>query len=416
MSGRTTEVPNGIMIAPPGASIPKGSEIKTGIPPAMDLDEASQLVEGPMMALCGVVRSADPDQHPAFQYVRDAFVLPELARRAGESGEASVEGGFGGALVVFPTEARHEHRIHLNDEVRVRAEARKKYGGVATEDPLLSGDLYDLANLRLEGVREGQDGFFWVTQEPGRFALYFDLMPVLEDDQMPAEARAALTAEIMDAMAQEYLRAFLRHAFEADEGVQERMAAGGWVPAPALLPEPWASMSRAYAEGREADAEALAADALPRERADAMLVAWCADEPFTAERAFLGTAVERYFAGDYISAVSVAMPRLEGIVNTVRRANQLRAEASVSKAMAGLDGLSSGPTKGRWLHGRVLDRFEDFVERFLDRHTNARAQGPILTRGRHGHAHGVSDASVYDRRYALQVLLALDALHFVLKR
>lgn len=27
-----------------------------------------------------------------------------------------------------------------------------------------------------------------------------------------------------------------------------------------------------------------------------------------------------------------------------------------------------------------------------------------------------TDASVYDRRYALQVLLALDALHFVLKR
>lgn len=412
MSGRTTEVPNGIMIAPPGqVRIAKGSEIKTGVPPAMDLDEAAKLVEGPMLALCGVVRSDDPDQHPAFQYVRDAFVLPEVIARGLDGG-----GGLGGALVVFPAESPHEHLVYLNDEVRVRAEARTKYAGVAAGDPLRSGDLYDLANLRLEGVREGQDGFFWVAQEPGRFALYFDLVPVLKDGEMPAEARAALTGEILDAMAQEYLRGFLRHAFEADEGVQERMAADGWVPAPALLPEPWAAMARAYAEGREADAETLAADAVPRERADAMLAAWCADEPFTSERPFLETAVDRYYAGDYISSVSVALPRLEGIANRVRRDNRLRAENSVSKAMAGLDVVSSGPTKGRWLRGQVLERFEDFVERFLDRHTNARAQGAILTRGRHGHAHGASDASVYDRRYALQVLLALDALHFVLKR
>lgn len=342
--------------------------------------------------------------------MRDAFFLPEVAARD-EAGGAEL----GGALVVFPAEAPHEHRVYLNDEVRIRADARAKYGEVAG-GPLRSGDLYDLANLRLEGVREGQDGFFWVTQEPGRFALYFDLVPVLKDEEMAAEARTELTVRIMDAMAQEYLRGFLRHAFEADEGVQERMAVDGWVPAPALLPEPWASMSRAYAEGRDADAEALAADAAPRERVDGMVSAWCADEPFTSERPFLEAAVDRYFAGDYISSVSVALPRLEGIANRVRRDNQLRAENSVSKAMADLDAVSSGPTKGRWLREQVLERFGAFVERFLNAHTNARAQGPILTRGRHGHAHGASDASVYDRRYALQVLLALDALHFVLKR
>lgn len=37
-------------------------------------------------------------------------------------------------------------------------------------------------------------------------------------------------------------------------------------------------------------------------------------------------------------------------------------------------------------------------------------------RGRDGHAHGASDARVYDRRDALQLLLAPSALPFVLKR
>jgi hypothetical protein len=145
MSTRTTEVPNGIMIAPPGmAKIPKGSEIKTGVPPAMDLDEAARLVEGPMLALCGVVRSDDPDQHPAFQYVRDAFSLPEVAARDHDDGTE-----LGGALVVFPAEAPHEHRVYLNDEVRIRADARAKYGEVAS-GPLRSGDPSgsDLGHVR----------------------------------------------------------------------------------------------------------------------------------------------------------------------------------------------------------------------------------------------------------------------------
>ncbi|MET0399602.1 MAG: hypothetical protein ABW277_22620 [Longimicrobiaceae bacterium] len=417
MSELQQEVSNGILIAPPGQTkIPEGSHIKAAVPPVMDLDEASTRIDGPMLALCGVVRSAEPDRHPAFSYVRDAFVLPELAGRAAEGQAPDSTPGIGGALVVFPAEAPPQRRVYLDDEVRVHAEVRVKYGAVRAGEPLRAGDLYDLANLRLEGVREGKDGFFWVTQEPGRFALYFDLVPVLGGEGMGAEVREALHREILDGMAQELLRGFLRLAFEEGAQVQEGMAADGWVPAPGLLPEPWTSMCRAYGEGRQGDAEALAAGAFTAERADLMLDAWCADEPFASERGFLETAVRRYFAEDYISSVSVALPRLEGIANRVRRDNQLRAENSISRAMEGLDDLSSGPTKGRWLRGQVLERFEVFVERFLDRHTNARAQGAVLVRGRHGHAHGASDASVYDRRYALQVLLAVDALHFILKR
>lgn len=411
------EVPNGILIAPQGQiSIPKGTNLTFGVPPVMDLDEASTLIDRPLLAVCGAVRSAEPDQHPAFSFVRETFILPELARRAAEGPAQETTPGIGAALVVFPAEAPRNWRVYLNDEVRVRAGARVKYGAVQAGDPIRANDLYDLTDLRLEGVREGQDGFFWVTQEPSRFALYFDLVPVHNGEEMQAGAREALHKEIMDGMAQEHLRGFLRLAFEDNAGVQERMAGDGWVPAPVLLPEPWRSMCRAYGEGREGDAEMLAAAAFTPERVDTMLEAWCADEPFASERVFLETAVRRYFDGDYISSVSVALPRLEGIANRVRRDNQLRAENSVSKAMGDLDGLSSGPTRGRWLWGQVLERFEAFVERFLDRHTSARAQGPIFVRGRHGHAHGASDASVYDRKYALQVLLAVDALHFILKR
>lgn len=415
MQTNEPDVPGGILIGPEGMPIPEGTELLVGIPPALDLEEATALLDRPMVALCGIARSANPSEHPTFEYVRDAFLLPEIARRHQATPAGVPVDGIGGALVVFPSDVPGERCVYLNGEVRVKAGARMKYTGVEAGAPIRVSDLYDLSDLRLEGVREGTDGFFWVTQEPGRWALYFDLVP-LAGDQVPDDARAELHAEIMDAMAQEHLRSFLRHAFEVDVGVQERMAKDGWVPSPALLPEPWAPMCRAYAEGHDAEAEEMAAAWVTRERVDAMLAAWVADEPFTSERPFLERTIRHYFEGDYISAVAVALPRLEGVANRVRRDGQLRAEKNVVKAMKNLDAVSSGATKGRWLRGEVLERFEAFVKRFLDRHTDARAAGPVLERGRHGHAHGASDASVYDRRYALQVLLAFDALHFILRR
>ncbi|MGH7528236.1 MAG: hypothetical protein ACREMX_16200 [Gemmatimonadales bacterium] len=43
-----------------------------------------------------------------------------------------------------------------------------------------------------------------------------------------------------------------------------------------------------------------------------MLNSWIADEPFASDRGFLERGIERYQAGDYISAVSVLLPRIEG--------------------------------------------------------------------------------------------------------
>lgn len=166
------------------------------------------MIDRPLLAICGIARSADPEQHPAFALVLNAFLLPEVSRRR-ETG--SLQEGFDGirsALVIFPAETPRERRVLLNDEIRVQVQVRVKYGGVEAGDPVRVSDLYDLTGLRLEGVREGKDAFFWVTQEPGRFALYFDLVPVLCEAEMPHEARVELHREIMDAMAQEHLRGF----------------------------------------------------------------------------------------------------------------------------------------------------------------------------------------------------------------
>jgi hypothetical protein len=46
-------------------------------------------------------------------------------------------------------------------------------------------------------------------------------------------------------------------------------------------------------------------------------------------------------------------------------------------------------------------------------HFRPSAPGASRTRGRHAHAHGATGDPQYDQLYALKIILALDALHFV---
>lgn len=405
---------HGIVITPPGQiSIEKGESLGVGVPPVLDLDLAAAQIARPMVATCGIVRATEPDRHRAFNFVAERFLLPELQERNARSGR-KLPSVVRSALVILPLEDPARPQVLLNQEVVVRSRDQ-----TASEDVLLGEgfqpqNIYDLTGLELGGVRVGQDGFFWITPETGGHALYFNLVPLL-GQRLSEEQEAELQQAILDAMAQEYLRSYFRRGFDDEAGVRQRIAQAGWVPAPLLLPDPWLEMVDSYTRG-EPDVVDLAAAAFSPDRAGAVLDLWCRDEPFAADRPFLERGIERYFAGDYISAVSVVLPRIEGIMNAVRRNAGLRAEDSVRKALVTLDSLSSGRLKGRWLRSEVLQHFESFVNEFLDKGPSARAKGPLLKRGRHGHAHGATSAEAYDQRYALQVILAIDALHFILRR
>jgi hypothetical protein len=405
---------HGIIIVPRGqVKVEEGQSLDAGIPPTLDLDLAADQIKRPMLATCGIVRSPEPDRHPAFRFVAGRFLLPELERRRARLNKRLLA-VIRSALVILPAEDPTQARVLLNQEVEVRSQDRATTGGVLLGEGFRPENTYDLAGLELDGLQAGRDGFFWVVPEPGGHALYFNLLPLL-DHRLPEEQEAELHRAILDTMAQEYLRAFFRRGFDADAEVRQRLAQEGWVPSPLLLPDPWLEMVDSFTRG-EPDVTDLAAAAFPSERAEAVLDLWCRDQPFTADRPFLERGIERYFAGDYISAVSVMLPRIEGIMNAVRRDAGLRAENSVRQALTTLDSLSSGPLKGRWLRSEVLQHFESFVHAFLDSGPSARAKGPLLKRGRHGHAHGATSAAAYDQRYALQAILAIDALHFILRR
>jgi hypothetical protein len=157
------------------------------------------------------------------------------------------------------------------------------------------------------------DGFVWLRREPGGWTLYFNFLPSsgFEGD-LPEEAKQQVMRAVRDAVAQEMLRAFLHGVFAEDEKVRSAMAADGWCPTPILPARPLAADVRGVSPRGSVRGGGPGRRGRGPGELDTMLASWVSEEPFASDRRFLEIGVERYKAADYISAVSVLLPRIEG--------------------------------------------------------------------------------------------------------
>jgi hypothetical protein len=222
-----------------------------------------------------------------------------------------------------------------------------------------------------------------------------------------------LACTIGDVIAQDVLRQWFEGVLPGDEAVRAAMRGDGWFPAPSLFPQPWAYMCVAYSQGSPADATVLAVGALTSSKLRTMLDAWVSHEPFASHRDFLEAGLRFYESGDYLAAVSVVLPRVEGIVNCARQAAGLAATTKLVKVFRELDRLGDPELRLGWLGSRTYEGFVGFIDEYFDARFHPADLDAGEKRGRHAHAHGATGFTQYDQRYALQLFLMLDALFFL---
>jgi len=397
-------------------------KIEQFIPRAFDdVERLGEAYGKPALVPLGIIRSPTPNEHTTFRHMLRGWIDPEIARRVA-AGERPGSAEFvREALIVFPPRDHPErHRVLLDGEIRVSATVRPSYasslsGAGAGAEVLMSlGDMFDLRAAHIEGVDMKTDGFVWIRPEGDTWALYFNFLPSSGfEEKISRSDQEHMMAAVQDAVAQELLRAFLKDVLTDDPVVRSAMATDGWCVTPILLPVPWQAMCAAYAAGDASAAESVVIAAVDDAALDRMLESWVTEEPFASDRLFLETGIERYKAGDYISAVSVLLPRIEGLANRVREARGIGARDSTYQVFNSLEEFASEDIRDGHLATRIRQEFEALIANFLlvqFRPSNPSAQG---TRGRHAHAHGATGVPQYDRAYALKIILALDALYFV---
>lgn len=417
------EPPAGILIgADVNTGISEGTTISSFVPDDFnDIERLGEEIGQPALVPLGIVRTDNPNEHTTFKMVLRGWISPELDRRIAAGERPPSARMIHEALIIFPPREHPErHRVLFDAEVRAGVVMRPAYKSlvatdlIAGEVPLSVGDMFDLRAATLDGVNMEKDGFLWIRREGTGWALYFNFLPSSGFEAKISESdQAQIMAAVQDAVAQQLLRSFLTDVLTEDQNVRSKMAADGWCVTPILLPEPWREICAAYARGDVREAEAAAVAAVSSAALDRMAESWVLDEPFTSDRRFLETGIERYKAGDYISAVSVLLPRIEGLANRVREARLIGARDSTSQVFRSLEQFASSEVRDGHLATRIREEFDALVTHFLLARFKPSEPGARSVRGRHAHAHGATGDPQYDQVYALKIILALDALYFV---
>lgn len=424
LSPMSYEPPAGILVTPANITqVNEGDRIEEYLPDNFDDIEALGNVRSSAgLVPVGIVRAADPNSNYTFRQIYRVWIAPEIAKRV-EEGRAAAEAlpEVSQALIVFPPKSAPErHRVLLNQEVRPRATVRPAYpevlgeAAVGRESQMSVRDMFDLRELVFDGVDMQLDGFAWLRAEAEGWALYFNFLPSSGVvSSMQETHRQQVMRGVQDAIAQELLRSFMRNVFTDDLTVRSNMATDGWCPTPMLLPDHWKRMCTAYQKGDAEGAAAVAIAAIGARELDTMLATWITEEPFASDRRFLELGLRHYKAEDYISAVSVLLPRIEGLANKVRTKRGLGARNSIAQVFAKLDELASADLRDGYLATRIREEFSGLITSFLMAHFLPSAPDADAARGRHAHAHGATGDPQYDQAYALKIILALDALYFI---
>lgn len=413
--------PAGLVVPPREQSGPEEGDSVTPVlptdPAMVNLDQLRDELDGPALVPCGVQRVDDPETDPMLRQVTKLYLWPELGRREQAGEKAASYLPLEEMLVVIRAgdeEAGYE--VLLNEEVEVTGEISLKYGErVEKGDAIHASELHHVHSLSFPAVEEG-NSYLWVRHEPAGYAVYFNFLPTREDEELDDDTEKRLAEVIREGMASEFLRGIYAGALEEPGSIRKTMSEDGWFPSPALLPQPWRSMCKAYDDGDPTRAAELAIDAVDEDTLDRMVENWKQEEPFQSDLGFLERGVVHYKNGDYISSASVILPRLEGLTNRALKEAGGTAQTRLTDALGDVGEAATGATQDRWIGRQLRARLDEAVEEFFMASFDPNDPDAEDTLGRHAHAHGATKAGRYDEAYALKVLLAIDSLFFILNR
>jgi hypothetical protein len=173
----------------------------------------------------------------------------------------------------------------------------------------------------------------------------------------------------------------------------------GWFPFVFLPHDLWQGLFTSIRNGWDLQGSEQKIHERWMESCDDRLASWKANKHFKTHIDFFGRAVEAYKKADWLTVVSLAMPRVEGLMRMAFGAwgNQREVIDRLTENVKQQEHARSllFPDRLRQYFGRVFFRFTEF-------------SGQDLPPTRHTLAHGVVSGDKLTRKEALTLLLLID--------
>jgi hypothetical protein len=270
-------------------------------------------------------------------------------------------------------------------------------------DEIYRDDIADLIRVRFPGIQVKSDcAVIYIFSKGWRRGLYFDFLPV-----QPQSIYRTSDLETLFASFHSYLLFPEVHRLEPK--VKEKMFKFGWFPFIRILGRNFEEICNTLKhEFPLIETEIKVVDSFDEKSIRDMKDAWMTKEVFKKDETVIETAIARYIEKDYISAIHVLYPRIEGLMRYIYMGENGK---PTSKKL--VDKLTAPVAKKSIDLSLFLpEDFNEYLKQFY--FSSFDLEKGKIDLSRHSLAHGVAKKEDFSKIRAFQAILILDQIfHYV---
>jgi hypothetical protein len=298
----------------------------------------------------------------------------------------------------------HHATVYLNDELKLLVTFTIKGKDIEAGEAVFSDNIADIQQVTFHGISVPEDtGIVFVFSQGWRKGFYFDLVPLIG----PSFTRR--NYDLTKLLGQSFAYLVFQHLFKITESEWAVMLDQKWFPF-ITLKNHIVKEIIAYARNQwniDDLTERVAEDL--RVQLPSIVRKWHRNNLFESHVLLFEQAVNRYLAGDYISASAILYPRIEGLMRSYLNSHGLTLKPSPKNLVTSV--IDANVTSRHDFSSLLPKNFSRYLTGVY--FANFDPQNPEIL-SRHTVAHGVAPANDFSLKAATIGLLLLDQLSFYL--
>lgn len=293
----------------------------------------------------------------------------------------------------------HTATVYLNElQLRVKARASRE---IKVGEPVMKNDIMDIDRLELGNVAiPAEAGVLYLFSVGWRKGLFYDFAP------LRPEAENDQSFDCPTILGQVYAYVLFQERFSILESEWDSLFRGKLFPFAGLLGTTIEKMLTHVRNGWDLNELSGSIVTEVRRNLPAFLRSWHRHPAFTPHIGVLECAAQRFEDEDWMSSVSLLLPRIEGVLRT-HHINIGRTGNASQKNLVKSAAESIAAT-GRWL--LLPDMFRKYLDRiyFAGFSSNVQPCDPGISVSRNSIAHGVAPPNALS---AFEAAISFLVLH-----
>ncbi|HEY9206738.1 MAG TPA: hypothetical protein VIO58_12555 [Candidatus Methanoperedens sp.] len=270
-------------------------------------------------------------------------------------------------------------------------------------------DIADIRKIHFKDIELDLNfGIIYIFSYNWMKCVYFDHSPVLPENLKPTKSENLCKTEDLESLfASFYSYIMFPEVFRIEPEINEKILMTGWFPFIRILGWRFEEIYK-YIKNNFTlnEGEMKVVESFDDEMIHNMMKSWMTKDIFKKHENIIRTGIERYIEKDYISAIHILFPRIEGIMRYIYLGTTEK--SSQNNLVDKLTDIAETNNPDSCLF--LPNNFNEFLKKFYFNNFDLEKGDLDLSRNTIGH--GVVRDEDLNRIKAFQAILILDQMFF----